>query len=415
MNAVRVIESMVYVGQCFSSPARLRRSINRFVTINSMYKSLLQLALFVSGILMPQLLPQTQAQPTPERLYVGTYSTRGSQGIYTFAFDRKTGRLTQTGATSNDRSPSFLALHPSKRFLYSVNESSDGTNGVSAYAITAKTGALTLLNRASSEGGGPCHVSVDRTGRLAFISAYGGGTFAALPIGTDGKLGVTAFRMKYEGSNPANPRQDAPHIHSATVSPDNRFVYVADLGTDRVYTYAIDAKRQRVSPAATPFVTVRTGSGPRHMAIHPNGRFAYLVAELASSVVAFSRDPETGALTVLQERVGTLPADFSSNNTSADIHIDPSGRFVYQSNRGLNALAMLTVADDGKIRLNGATPTEGKTPRNFWVDPKGEFVIVANQDTDNLVVFRRDAQTGRLTPTGETASVPSPVCVISGN
>lgn len=380
-----------------------------------MAKSFLNRFLFVSGLLTALIPRPSQAQPSPERLYVGTYSTRGSQGIYAFSFDRKTGKLTQVGATSNDRSPSFLALHPSKRFLYSVNESSDGANGVSAYAIDAKSGALTLLNRASSEGGGPCHVSVDRTGRLAFISAYGGGTFAAIPIGADGKLGATAFRMKYEGGNPSNPRQDAPHIHSATVSPDNRFVYVADLGTDRVYIYAIDAKRQRIAPAATPFATVRTGSGPRHMAIHPNGRYAYLVAELASSVVAFSRDPKTGALTVLQERVGTLPADFSTSNTSADIHLDPSGQFVYQSNRGLNALAMLAITDDGKIRLNGSTPTEGKTPRNFWIDPKGEFVIVANQESDNLVVFRRDAKTGRLTPTGETASVPAPVCVISGN
>ncbi|CCH03287.1 6-phosphogluconolactonase [Fibrella aestuarina BUZ 2] len=371
----------------------------------------LYLALFVSGMITAPL----QAQPTPERLYVGTYSTRGSEGIYTFAFDRTAGTLTQIGSTKNDKSPSFLALHPSKRYLYSVNESSDGPNGVNAYAIDAKTGALTLLNQGSSEGSGPCHVSLDKTGRLAFISAYGGGTFAALPVGADGRVGAPSFKMKYEGGNPANPRQNGVHIHSATVSPDNRFVYVADLGSDRIYTYAIDATKQRVSPAATPYTTVKGGSGPRHMVIHPNGRFTYLVEELTSSTAAFSRDAKTGALTLLQDNVPTLPADFSAQNTSADIHMDPSGKFVYQSNRGLNALSMLTVGADGKLTMAGTTPTDGKAPRNFWVDPRGQFVIVANQETDNLVVFRRDTKTGKLTPTGHSVKVPAPVCVISGN
>lgn len=373
--------------------------------------ALLCFSLFLSALSPTRL----RAQPTSQRLYVGTYSTRGSEGIYTLLLDRSTGKLTQSGATKNDKSPSFLALHPSKRFLYAVNESSDGPAGVNAYAIDAQTGALTLLNQASSEGGGPCHVSLDKTGRLAFISAYGGGTFAALPVGADGRLGSATFKKNYEGGNPANPRQDAIHIHSATVSPDNRFVYVADLGSDRLYTYAIDAAKQRVTPAATPYTTVKSGSGPRHMVIHPNGRFAYLVEELTSSTASFSRNTKTGALTLLQDNVPTLPADFSAQNTSADIHLDPSGKFVYQSNRGLNALSMLKVGTDGKLTMAGTTPTAGKMPRNFWVDPLGQFVIVANQETDNLVVFRRDAKTGKLTPTGHTMNVPAPVCVISGN
>lgn len=376
-----------------------------------MRQAFLTLALFVSGLLTSSL----QAQPSPERFYVGTYSTRGSKGIYTFTLDRKTGQLTQVGTTNNDKSPSFLALHPTKRFLYSVNESSNGENGVSAYAIDAKTGTLTLINRASSEGGGPCHVSVDKAGKLAFISAYGGGTFAALPINPDGSLGAAKFKMKYEGGDPANPRQNASHIHSATLAPDNRFVYVADLGADRVYCYAIDAANGRVTPAATPYATVKGGSGPRHMAIHPNGRYAYLVEELTSSTAVFSRDPKTGALTILQDNIANLPADFTGQNTSADIHMDSSGQFVYQSNRGLNALTMLTVGTDGKLTRVGNTPTQGKAPRNFWVDPRGEFVIAANQETDNLVVFRRDPKTGQLTPTGHTVSVPAPVCIIAGN
>jgi 6-phosphogluconolactonase len=376
-----------------------------------MKAALLFSLLFVSGI-MPM---NVQAQSSTQRLYIGTYSVRGSEGIYTVALDQNTGQLTQVESTTNGKSPSFLALHSSKRFLYAVNESADGKNGLNAYAIEASGGKLTLLNQGPSEGSGPCHVSLDETGRLAFVSAYGGGTFAALAIGTDGKLGATVFKQKYEGHNPAHPRQDAPHAHSATLSPDSRFIYVTDLGNDRVYCYAIDGASQTVRPAAIPSVTVQPESGPRHMAISKDGLFAYLVEEMASSVAVFSRNPKTGALTLLQDRVSTLPINFTGQNTSADIHIDPSGQFLYQSNRGLNALSVLKINPDGKLTLLGHVPTGGKTPRNFWIDPVGMFVVVANQDSDNVVVFRRDAKTGMLTPTGHELKIPAPVCVISGN
>jgi 6-phosphogluconolactonase len=376
-----------------------------------MRAAFLFIILFVSGSLSMN----AQAQSDTQRLYVGTYSVRGSEGIYTVAFDRKTGQLTQTGSTNNGKSPSFLALHPSKPFLYAVNESADGTNGLNVYAIEATTGTLTLLNQGPSEGAGPCHVSVDGAGRLVFVSTYGGGTFAALSVGNDGKLGATTFRQKFDGNNPGHPRQDAPHAHSATLSPDSRFVYVADLGNDRVYGYAVDAGNQQITPAATPFVTVQAGSGPRHMAFSKDGRFAYLAEELVSSVAVFSRNPKTGTLTLIQDRVGTLPANFSGSNTSADIHIDPSGKYLYQSNRGLNALSVLRINKGGNLTLLGNVPTGGKTPRNFWIDPQGGFIIVANQESDNLVVFRRDVTTGMFAPTGQELRIPSPVCVISSN
>ncbi|WP_266368931.1 lactonase family protein [Tellurirhabdus rosea] len=350
------------------------------------------------------------AQSSREILYVGTYSVRGSEGIYTFAFDRKSGTLQPLATTSNDKSPSFLAIHPNGRFLYSVNEGAEKAGGVSAYAIEPGTGKLTFLNQESSQGSGPCHISIDQTGRMAFVSNYGGGTFTVLPIGADGKLGSPVENIRYTGSGPNAQRQDKPHIHSATVSPDNRFVYVADLGTDKLYTYEIDAKAQKIKPAATPFVSITPGGGPRHFAIHPNGKNAYLVAEMGSATVAFNRDPKTGALTILQESVKTLPAEFTGNNTSADIHTDPAGRFLYQSNRGHNALAIMSIAGDGKLTLVGHQPV-GEVPRNFMVDPKGDFVLAANQNSDSILIFKRDKATGKLSQVGEPVKVPSPVCL----
>lgn len=358
---------------------------------------------------------RAQTGPLSNRLYIGTYSIRGSAGVYVVELNRQTGQLRQTGSAQNDQNPSFMALHPNKRFLYVGNEASKGPNAVVAYTIDAKTGNLTLLNQQPAQGGGPCYVSLDKPGKLAFTAAYGGGAFNAFSVGADGQLGVAVKTELYQGHNATNPRQDAPHAHSATVSPDGKSVYVCDLGNDRVYQYAINpAASVPVRPLSTPFVTVKAESGPRHMAISANGKFAYMVEELSSSVAVFARDTKTGMLTLLQDGVYTLPTDFTGKNTSADIHLDPSGRYLYQSNRGHNSLAVLQVGADGKLTLIGHTPTGGKTPRNFWMDPRGEFVIVANQDTDNLVSFRRNSKTGLLTPTGHELKIPAPVCIISG-
>ncbi len=245
------------------------------------------------------------------------------------------------------------------------------------------------------------------------MAAYGGGVFTALPVTANGQLGSLVDAVKYSGRNPDNSRQDGPHVHSATVSPDNKHVYVTDLGNDRVYIYNL-AGSGKPQPNAMPFVTVKSGSGPRHMAIHPNGRFTYLVEELTSSMAVFTRNSKTGALVLVQEGIATLPTDFKGSNTSADIHIDASGKYIYQSNRGHNALAVLKIGTNGVPKLVGHVPVGGKTPRNFWLDPRGQFVIVANQDTDNLVVFRRNASTGMLTPAGQELKIPAPVCVISG-
>lgn len=353
-----------------------------------------------------------QAQATKEIMYVGTYSVRGSKGIYVFEFNRKAGTLQPVQSDLNGKSPSFLALHPSGNYLYSVNEGASRAGGVSAYTVDKSTGKITFLNNQSSLGSGPCYISVDQSGRMAFVANYGSGNAAVLPIEADGKLGMATDSVRGTGSGPDASRQEKPHYHSATVSPDNRFVYVADLGTDKLNILSIDTKTATVKPAAMPYVSVKPGSGPRHMAFHPNGKYAYLVEEMISSVAIFSRDAKTGALTLIEDNVKTLPADFTGQNTSADIHIDPSGRFLYQSNRGANTLAIFAIGKDGRLTKLDDQPTGGKNPRNFLIEPKGEFMFVANQDSDNITIFKRDKKTGKLTSIGQPISVPAPVCVI---
>lgn len=356
------------------------------------------------------------AQSGKEIIYVGTYSLRGSEGIYVFEFDRRAGTMKPLQSVSNAKSPSFLAIHPSGNYLYSVNEAAqagpNNAGAVSAYAIDRSTGKLNFLNDQSSLGRGPCHISIDQTGKTAFVSNYGGGSLAVLPIKADGMLGAPTDSVQNTGTGPNTGRQEKAHVHSATIAPDNRFVYVADLGTDKLHIYETDVKNSTVKPAQTPYATVKPGSGPRHFTFHPNGKFAYLVEELTSSVAVFGRDAKTGALTLLSDAIKTLPTDFSGQNTSADIHVDPSGRFLYQSNRGRNRLAIFSIGTDGKLTSLGDEPTMGKTPRNFMIDPKGEFIFVAHQDSDNITIFKRDQQTGKLTYTGQSVNVPAPVCVV---
>ena len=375
--------------------------------MNKIVSSLFGVMLGVSAV--------AQAQSGKEIMYVGTYSLRGSEGIYVFEFDRKAGTMQQIQAVSNAKSPSFLALHPSGKYLYSVNEGADKMGGVSSYSVDKATGKLQFMNGQSSLGGGPCHISVDQTGKTAFVSNYGGGSLAVLPIAADGKLSAATDSVQDAGRGPNAQRQDKAHVHSATLAPDNRFVYVADLTTDKLNIFEVDVKASTVKPASTPYATVKSGSGPRHFTFHPNGKYAYLVEELTSSVAVFSRNPKTGELTIIQDGVKTLPAEFTGQNTSADIHIDPSGKFLYQSNRGYDALAIFAIGNDGKLTKVGDQPTEGKTPRNFLVDPKGEFVFVAHQDSDNITIFKRDQKTGKLTYTGQPVKVPAPVCVIMAN
>jgi 6-phosphogluconolactonase len=348
------------------------------------------------------------------RVYFGTYTGKDSRGIYMASFDSETGRLGTPELAGEATNPSFLAIHPSKKFLYAVGEIANfegqKTGGVSAFAIDPATGKLTLLNQQSSHGAGPCHVTLDKAGTTALVANYGGGSIASLPIGSDGKLQPAASTIQHEGKSVNAKRQDAPHAHSINLDPDNRFVVAADLGLDKVLVYKFDAKSSTLRRNDPPG-TVAPGSGPRHFAFHPSGKFAYVINEIANTVTAFAYDAQTGKLNEIQT-ITTLPADFSGTSHTAEVVMHPSGKFLYGSNRGHDSLAMFQIdAATGRLTPRGQISTGGKTPRNFNVDPTGKWVLAANQGTGNVVVLKVDPQTGQLSATDQQQSVPAPVCV----
>jgi 6-phosphogluconolactonase len=355
------------------------------------------------------------AQAKKEILYVGTFSVRGSEGIYAYSFNRASQTLTLLQTVPSLESPTFLTIHPSNKYLYSVNrgkaDATDQGGSVSSYGIDATTGRLSGLNHKSSYGDGPCYVEVDKTGKYVIIAHYNEGNLTVLSLFKDGMIGSVSDAKKYTGSSINTERQESPHIHAAVLSQDNRFLYITDLGSDKIYTYDFDAVNGTLHPGATPEVTVIPGAGPRHFAIHPTGKYAYLSEELTSTVGVFSVDKISGALTLLQDSVPSLPGNFTEKNSSADIHTDVTGKYLYMSNRGADVISIFTIAEDGKINLTGNQRTGGKTPRNFLVDPQGEFLFVANQDTDNITIFRINARTGQLTSVGKPVAVPSPVCL----
>jgi 6-phosphogluconolactonase len=356
-----------------------------------------------------------EAQTKKEIIYVGTFSVRGSQGIYAFTFNRAKQTLTLLQEVPSLESPSFLTIHPSKKFLYTVNRGkadvADQGGSASAYGIDPLTGRLSGMNHQSSYGDGPCYVEVDRTGKYVFIPHYNEGNLTVLSLFKDGLLGSVSEAKKYSGNSIHPERQQSPHIHAAVISKDNKFLYVMDLGTDKIYIYEFNAEDGTLHQASTPEISVVPGAGPRHFTFHPAGDFAYLAEELTSTVGVFSVDKTTGALTLLQDSVKSLPENFTESNTSADIHTDVSGKYLFMSNRGANVISIFTIASDGKITLTGHQSTGGKVPRNFLVDPKGEYLFVANQDSDTINIFRFNAKTGKLTPVGKPVKVPSPVCL----
>jgi len=349
-------------------------------------------------------------------VYIGTYTGPKSQGIYVYKLDMATGKLAPLGLAGESANPSFLAIHPNHGFLYAVNETdtyqAQKTGSVSAFAIDRATGKLTLLNVVSSGDPGPCHLVVDNAGQDVLVTNYGVGSVAVFPILADGRLGKATAFLPHTGHSVNPERQKEPHAHSMYTSPDNRFAVSADLGTDQVYVYRFDAAKGTLVPNDPPSVAVPAGSGPRHFAFHPSGKFAYVIEEMASSITAFSYDATAGVLHPL-ETVSTLPKDFKGKSTCAEIEMHPSGKFVYGSNRGHDSIAVFAMdAARGTLTPVEYVSTQGKTPRGFGIDPTGAYLIAANQETNALVVFRIDADTGRLTPTGQVLDIQSPVCVV---
>ncbi len=348
-------------------------------------------------------------------VFIGTYTHTDSQGIYTCRFDRDTGELEQVSVATGAGNPSFVTLHPSKRYLYAASEvmELDGKEqgAVYAYSIDAEPGELSYLSSQGSGGPGPCHVKVDATGRFVLAANYHGGSVCMLPIEDDGSLAPASDFIQHEGSSVNPRRQDQAHAHSINLDAQNHFAYVPDLGQDRVVIYRLDTDDGRLIPNEPAYVKVNPGFGPRHFDFHPGGKWAYLINELGSMITVFEYDRESGSLSEFQV-IGTLPTGFSGSNTTADIHVHPSGRFVYGSNRGHDSIAIFAVDEDsGRLTALGHRSTRGRTPRNFGIDPSGRFLIAANQGSDNIVSFHIDQDTGSLTPTGHELNIPMPVCI----
>jgi 6-phosphogluconolactonase len=390
-------------------------------TVTAVWNILLLCALANAQATRPGLRPDlpdrlAMAQPAAQgHVYVGTYTGSKSKGIYVLLFDSARGTLKDEGLAVEVASPSFLATDSSGRFLYAVGEIADfagkKSGAVSAFAVAPGSGRLTLLNRQPSGGVGPCHLSIDRRRANVLVANYASGSVAVLPIQEDGRLGAPTSIVQHEGSGPNPKRQERPHAHSINLDSAERFAWVPDLGTDRVFAYRFDSRGHTLARHDPPAVSLRPGSGPRHLAFHPGGRFAYVNGEMASSVTAFTYDADSGTLKEIQT-LSTLPGGFEGENTTAEVQVHSSGRFLYVSNRGHDSIAIFAIDPaTGLLTAIGHEPTQGKTPRNFTIDPTGTWLLAANQNSDSVVAFRVDHQTGRLRPTGAKAEVPSPVCI----
>jgi 6-phosphogluconolactonase len=349
-------------------------------------------------------------------MYIGTYTENGSesQGIYAYRFDSVSQQLESLGLAASTVNPSFLAIHPNRRFLYAVNEISNylgqKSGAVSAFAIDRASGKLTLLNQVASRGADPCYVTVDKTGKYVLVANYTGGSIAAFPIRGDGGLGEASAFIQHTGHGTNPQRQEAPHAHSIDMSADNRFAIVDDLGLDETLVYPFDSS-SGVLGSDPRIAKADAGAGPRHFALHPNGKFGYVLDEMGSQISVFSFDSKTGAMKSLQT-ISSIPKSFSGLDESAEIEIAPSGKFLYASNRGHDSIAVFAVnSSDGTLSLVEYVPTKGSSPRNFEIAPEGSVLFAANEKSDNIVLFRINRQTGRLTATDKVLDIAQPVCV----
>jgi 6-phosphogluconolactonase len=347
------------------------------------------------------------------RVYIGTYTGKDSKGIYRFDFDPATGKVDNLDLAAEVSNPSFLAIHPTKKYLYAIGEVNNfkGAKGgvVSAFAIDAKTGDLKLLNQQSTVGTGPCHLNVDATGKTVVVANYGGGSVASFPIDpATGKLGEAASFIQHKGSSINKGNQEAPHAHSANISSDNKFAIIADLGVDKLFIYKIDPEKGTLATSDPAFVTVKPGSGPRHFTFHPSGKYAYVINEIALTVTAF--EYADGKFTEIQT-ISTVPEKKKGFST-AEVVVHPSGKFLYGSNRGHNSIAIFAIdPDTGKLTAKGVQGAGIKTPRNFAIGPMGKYLFVANQDGESVILFKIDQETGALEPTETSLKIGHPVCV----
>lgn len=368
-----------------------------------------------SGVLGALALRETAwARPARElTLYVGTYTSGKSEGIYVYRMNSVSGELVHFNSFKSIN-PSFLTIDKNERYLYAVNEVSEfeGKPGgaVSAFAIDPATGNLKFLNQQPSLGADPCYLTVDRKSKNLLVANYTGGSVAVLPIQDDGRLRPGIDLKQHAGSS-VKEQQKGPHAHCIVLDHSNDYALAADLGVDKVMIYEFESKTGKLSPGKQPWAQLKPGAGPRHLSIHPNDEYVYVINELDSTVTVLRYDEDKGTLSEI-ESVSTLPRDFSGTSYCADVHVSPNGKFLYGSNRGHDSIVVFTIdGDNGRLSQLEHVPTGGKWPRNFTIDPKGEFLLVANQRTDNVVTFRIDPKTGSLKPTGKSVEIPAPVCL----
>ena len=367
----------------------------------------------LAGLAVADFLVSGMSQMESELLYVGTYTDPArTDGIHLVRMDRSSGKLELVSSFVAGANPSFLAIAPNRRFLYAVNEV-DKYNGKASGAVTAFAiggdGKLTRLGEEPSEGAAPCYVSTDSSGRVVLVANYTGGSIAVLPIQSNGTVGPATSVIKHTGRGPVADRQGEPHAHCIVADPSNRFVLAADLGADRVFVYRLDLERKSLQHVEGGDAVMRSGSGPRHIAFHPTLPLVFVACELDSSVVTLRFDSTRGTLSPIVTQ-STLPAGWKGTNYPADIHVAPSGRTLYMSNRGHNSIAVFSVAQStGALSPIQVIPTGGDWPRNFSLDPSGRWLLVANQKSNSITVFARDEESGRLTPTQQSIALSSPV------
>jgi 6-phosphogluconolactonase len=368
-------------------------------------------------LLAPSHTPAKKSSPREYLAFIGTYTTKtDSKGIYAFRFNSATGQLTPIGVAAQTQDPSFLTISSNEKYLYAVNElpTFDGksSGAVTSYSLDRKTGKLSQLNQVPSSGADPCYVSLDHTGKYLLVANYTGGSVATFPVAPDGRLGAASAFVQHTGSGPNKEHQEGPHAHYIATSADNRHAFVADLGLDEVLIYRFDPANGSLTPSDPPYAKLAPGAGPRHLAFHPNGKFAYVLSELNSTVTALSFNSANASFSNPQA-LSTIPKDFTAHNDTAEIVVHPSGKFLYASNRGRDSIAVFAIdPNKGTLTPVGDFATTGKTPRNFALDPTGNFLLAANQESNNIVVFRVDPTTGALTPTGQVAEVPAPVDIV---
>jgi 6-phosphogluconolactonase len=344
-------------------------------------------------------------------LYIGTYTSGKSEGIYRYLFDPRTGT---PGAMNSFKSvnPSFVTIDRKREYLYVVNEVGEyeGKPGGYVSAFQIKSTELVLINRQATHGADPCHLTVDQKRKCLLVANYTGGNITVLPIRSDGSLAPATDVKQHEGSG-IKEQQKGPHAHCVILDRLERHALAADLGIDKVMIYRFHRKEGKLTPAKQPFVELQAGAGPRHLTFHPSGKYLYVINELDSSMAAFKYDEQNGTLTHI-DTVSTLPSAFSGISYCADVHVSPSGTFLYGSNRGHNSIVVFAIdPQSGKLKLVEHVSTDGDWPRNFTIDPEGKFLLVANQRSDSIVTFRINSDTGKLTPASKVEALPSPVCL----